>query len=177
MTALVAALLITGCLTSSDAPEKPAVQQPHRGKAPAKGKAPKKGDPSKVPPTARKPPKPIGTAGAMTGNLVLTAKGEGEKMRTKAELALTWSGGSHTAMLGMTPGACTQTEPEAMGEEQPLWWANCGNSEKSAAFAVLQADEGIVVKRSVKGDDGALGEFKTVRTIPLVDGATLQRDE
>jgi len=177
MTALVAALLITGCLTSSDAPEKPAVQQPHRGKAPAKGKAPKKGDPSKVPPTARKPPKPIGTAGAMTGNLVLTAKGEGEKMRTKAELALTWSGGSHTAMLGMTPGACTQTEPEAMGEEQPLWWANCGNSEKSAAFAVLQSEDGIVVKRALKGDDGAPGEFKTVRTIPLVEGATLQRDE
>jgi len=166
-------LLLSGCITDS-AP----VPNPQRPPAAKAGKQPKQGK-NRLPPTARPlekaPAKALAAAGPVTGTLVLTPP-QGTAKKSRAELAMTWEGGSTKAMLGMAPGICVAGEPQPLEDGVALWWATCTQEVDVAAFAVMQLDNALVVRRAKRTDAG-LGEWTEVRKLVLAEGAVLQASE
>jgi hypothetical protein len=170
MSRLWIVLLLGGCMTES--PPVPGQDRPPRAKA---GKQPQAGN-KRLPPTARQPAKapskPIGIAGALTGELVLTPP-EGAAKKTKAELSLTWQGGAAKPMLGLAPGTCEAGEPQPLADGVALWWATCTHDEAVADFAVMQVGGNLVVRRAKRVETGK-PDWVEVRKLPLAEGAVLQ---
>ena len=166
-------LLMFGCVTQPET-EPGAPEAPRQAKAKVKakaGKQPAQGGQKRLPPTARKgPQKPLGQAGEVQGALVF----ETEEDKTKATLKMTWEGGEATALLGTTPGTCAAAPAKALPDgTEPLWWATCESTDKKAEFAVGQKGDVLWVQRALVGEEG-LGEWKQVRTVPLVKGTVLK---
>ena len=167
-------LLLFGCVTEP-APVPGAPEAPKQAKTKAKtGKKPPTGGAKKMPPTARKKPAPkkkFGFAGPVAGELSFETVEE----KTKATLKMTWEGGDATALLGVTPGTCSEGEVQALPDgDEALWWAVCEAADKKAEFAVGQKANTLWVKRALHGEEG-LGDWKNVRNLDLVEGTVLSK--
>lgn len=115
----------------------------------------------------------VGTAGPMVGEVVYTQVGEGEMLKTRAQLRLQWEGGQQAALLGETSGTCVAAEPRAVASGQTAtWWSTCTWKDMVADYAILIAGPMVVVQRQITKDDKA-SEWITVRRVHLVDGGQI----
>lgn len=119
----------------------------------------------------------IGAEGEMLGQLVLTPTGEGDAMKTRAQLRMGWEGGQHTAFLGVTAGSCEEVEPKEVASGlTATWWSTCTWKDMTADFAILSSGGMLLVQRAITRG-GEQGEWATVRRIPLAEGAVISKGE
>jgi hypothetical protein len=192
MTLLAMTTLVAGCWMTTPEPEAPSAQKVKaasktakaKGKAKAKGNAPSKAKAKARPPS--KPPPEYGAEGPVTGRLLLTKEPlEEGKSRTKAELAISWTGGDGgeageaTILLGHAPGACEETTPTPFTENDteitPLWSARCTHDKATAVIVLYQAGNLLLIKRSVLGAEDRPGPWKPIKKVRFAKGAQLTR--
>ncbi|MCB9688729.1 MAG: hypothetical protein H6738_18765 [Alphaproteobacteria bacterium] len=171
-------LSLAGCTTAEPPPPTPRLGRPPAGARVKAAKAKAKG---KVAPTGP----PVGVAGPVEGELLLTAEGPPAggaptptSPVTQASLSLSFSNGTTQQVpLGRVAGTCTELEPRPVGpvgsQVESLWSVSCVDATGPHEVHLVQKDAQLLVGKTVATGHGPT--IKLFKRIRLAPGAIVKR--
>lgn len=171
-------LSLSGCTTAEPPAPPPRLGRPPAG---ARVKAAKAAKAAKV--KAAGPP--IGVAGPVEGELLLTAEAPPAGGTptppapvTAASLALTFSNGATQQVpLGRVAGTCSELEPRPVGpvgsQIESLWSVSCVDAAGSHEVHLVQKESQLLVGETVQTGHGPT--IKLFKRIRLAPGAIVKR--